>query len=241
MGLFPTSAAKRFLDTATTEDIYASSKVLLSGLFQAMQARTIYFRYGMHPTMRELMKQGLHHAGMRRFGGGGVLSSGDDEESTSGDERVATESIDVAVETCARRLAKLAEIPHISRGISFGIDTEPASPATTWHIFLHRGPLPQLDVELASAKSFHQFDGWRDNFIKTHCAHIAHSIGSGDNIALSLKRKTLFPNSTGNSGAEAVNAGRQLRRFCAEAWQKQTGNSDNLAKCLPGNGDVGAL
>jgi len=65
MGVFPISAAKRFLDTTTAEDICASAKALLSGLFSAMQAKTIYFKYGMQPRMRELMAQGLHDPSTR--------------------------------------------------------------------------------------------------------------------------------------------------------------------------------
>lgn len=228
MGLFPISVAKRFLDTAATEDIYASAKTLLSGLFCAMQAKTIYFKYGMHPKMRELMAQGLYHAGMRRLGGGetALYQSGDDDESLSGESRVVCESIEDAAETCATRLAKLPEIPRVTRGISFGIDVEATNPGTTWHIFLHRGPLPMLDVEILSAPDFHFSDGWQDALLKSRCAHVGRSKGSGDNVVLSLKRRKLFPQSRGNSSPEAVSAGQQLRKVCRQAWQKQAGELD---------------
>jgi hypothetical protein len=235
MGLFPISVAKRFLDTAGTEDIYASAKTLLSGLFSVMQAKTIYFKYGMHPMMRDLMARGLHDAGMRRLGAGGTVlySSDDDDESTIGEHRVVGKSVDAAVETCATRLAKLSEIPRVSRGISFGIDVEATNPDTTWHIFLHRGPLPLLDTELSNAPGFHPPDGWQDAFLKSHCAHVVRSQGSGDNVVLSLKRRKLFSHSRGNSSAEAVGAGQQLRKVCREVWQKQAGERDTLAESSP--------
>jgi hypothetical protein len=130
MVLLLISPAKRFLDTANPEDIYAATKLLLSGFLQVMQAKTIYFKYGMHPMMRDLMARNLHHAGSQRLGFGGslVYSADDDDQSTSGEPRVVAESVDVAVETCAKRLANLPEIPSISRGVSFGIDVEPSGP-----------------------------------------------------------------------------------------------------------------
>src|ERR1700722_19912881 len=133
LGLFPISAAKRFLDTTTTEDIDASSKALLSGLFNAMQAKTIYFKYGMHPKMRELMAKGLHDPSTRRLGGGGtaLYRSGDDDESLSGESRVVCESVEDAAEICATRLAKLPEFLRVPRGISFGIEVEAPSPDPT--------------------------------------------------------------------------------------------------------------
>ena len=231
MGLFPVSAAKRFLDTDSTEDIYVAAKALFSGFLQVMQAKTIYFKYGMHPIIRDLMMQGLHHAGMERFGAGGNLlsSSDDDDESTRGEPRIVSESIDVAIETCATRLAKLPEIPGVSRGISFGIDVEPSGPDTSWNVTLHRGPLPLLEIELSNATGFHPPDGWRDALIDSHCAHVVRfAKGSGDNVVLALKRTKLFPYSKGSSSVKAMGAGRQLRKLCREAWQKQTGDCDTL-------------
>jgi hypothetical protein len=227
MGLVQVSPAERFLDTSSSEEIYASSKALLSGFLQVMQARTIYFKYGMHPMMRDLMRS----AGTRRFGPGGISldSTDDDDETTRGEPRVVAESVDIAIEFCSRRLAKLPEIPYVSRGISFGIDVEPSGPNTSWKLILHRGPLPLLQIELGSVSGFHPPSGWRDALTNRHCAHVIQSkIGSGDNVFLSLKRTALFPYSKGNSSAEAVSAGGQLRILCGEAWQMQTGTSSTL-------------
>jgi hypothetical protein len=231
MGLFPISPAKRFLDTTKTEDIYVASKLLMSGFLQVMQAKTIYFRYGIHPRMRGMLAPSLHQAGTQRFGSGGslLLSADDDDESTSGEPRVVAESVDGAVETCATRLAKLPEISHVSRGISFGIDVKPSGPDTSWTLVLHRGPLPLLEIELSNMPGFHPPEGWGDALINTRCAHVVRStMGSGDNVLLLLKRTALFPYSKGNSRPHAVAAGQQLRRLCRGAWQKQTGSADTL-------------
>jgi hypothetical protein len=231
MGLFSISPAKRFLDATNPEDIYVAGKLLLSGFLQVMQAKTIYFKYGMHPIMRDMIARSLHQAGTHRFGSGGslLLSADDDDESTSGEPRVIAESIERAVETCATRLAKLPEIPHVSRGISFGIDVEPTGPDTAWSMVLHRGPLPLLEIELSNMPGFHPPKGWRDALIKTRCAHVVRSAtGSGDNVLVLLKRNALFPYSKGNSLPHAVAAGQQLRKLCRETWLKQTGSADTL-------------
>ena len=54
-GLLSISPAVRFLDTTDPQDIYVASKLLLSGFLQIMQAKTIYFKYGMHPVMRDML------------------------------------------------------------------------------------------------------------------------------------------------------------------------------------------
>jgi hypothetical protein len=233
MGLFPISPAQRFLDTTKPEDIYIAGKLLLSGFLQVMQAKTIYFKYGMHPMMRGMIARSLHQAGTQRFGASGslLLTADNDDESTSGEPRVVAESVDGAVEACSTRLAKLPEIPHVSRGISFGIDVEPSGPDTTWMLVLHRGPLPLLEIKLSNTPGFHPPEGWRDDLINTHCAHVVRStMGSGDNVLVLLKRTALFPYSKGNSRPHAVAAGQQLRMLCREAWQKQTGSADTLYK-----------
>lgn len=49
---------QRFLESASSEDVFAGTKLLVSGFLHAMQARSIHFKYGMHPVMRELAKRG---------------------------------------------------------------------------------------------------------------------------------------------------------------------------------------
>ncbi|HKT47167.1 MAG TPA: hypothetical protein VJP87_06540 [Candidatus Acidoferrales bacterium] len=232
MGLVAISPAKRFLDSTNPEDIYASTKLLLSGFLHVMQGKTVYFKYGMHHIMRDLAMRNLHRAGTERFGSGGtLLVSDDDEESTSGESRIVAESVDAAVETCATRLAKLPEIPRVSRGISFGIDSEPSGPDRSWSVVLHRGPLPLLQIERSSMSGFHPPSGWQDALINSHCAHVVQStLGSGHNVLMLLKRTTLFPYSKGNSSPQSVAAGQQLRRLCREAWQQQSGSSETLYK-----------
>jgi hypothetical protein len=235
MGLFSISPGKRFLDVATNEHVYAATKVLVSGFLHAMQAQNVHFVYGMHPQMRELAQKGaMGGAASQRFGAGGLLESiGSDEGTKQGDRRVVAESWETAAETCASRMSKLQEIPGVSRGISFGIDTEPSGPKTSWSLAFHRGPLPLLEIELSDHLGFHPPQTFRNSMIQSKCAHIVNGAkgpiaGGGDHIFLMLKRFKLFPYSKGNSSSEVVAAGQRLRRLCREVWQKLSGDLETL-------------
>jgi hypothetical protein len=234
MGLFSISPGKRFLDGATNEHVYAATTALVSGFLHAMQAQNVHFVYGMYPQMRELAQKGaMGAADSQRFGAGGLLESiGSDKGTKQGDHRVIVESWETAVETCASRMSKLPEIPGVSRGISFGIDTEPSGPKTGWSVAFHRGPLPLLEIGLSDITGFHPPQRWVDSMVESKAAHIIwgkHSyLGGGDHLFLMLKRFKLFPYSKGNSSSEVVAAGQRLRRLCREVWQKLSGDPETL-------------
>jgi hypothetical protein len=238
MGLFPISPVKRFLDSANSEDVYTGVQLLVSGFFQAMQAQQIYFKYGMHPLAREMMrKYGIPGGKTERFGAGGRLLSsvGDDEEVGGGDERIVVESAETAVETCASRMAKLENIPGVSRGIAFGLGSIPNNPASSWSIVLHRGPLPLVEIELSEMNGFHPPSTFRDVVVQGKFAHVFtgskfRTSGGGDQLFLMLKRWKLFNHSRGNAGNDSVAAGKLLRNACREVWQKQTGDADALSE-----------
>jgi hypothetical protein len=228
---------QRFLDSASSEHVHAGTKLLVSGFLRAMQAENIYFKYGMHPLMPELMMKGaVGRFDSQRIGAGGLLSAiGDDEEMGGGDERVVVEPVEVAVETCAIRMSKLLAIPGVSRGISFGMDRKPEGPNSCWSIVLHRGPLPLLQIELSDITRFRPPKQWVDSVIESNCAHVISrkggpSLGGGDHLFLWLKRYKLFPYSKGNASTEAVTAGQRLRKWCRKVWQEQGGSAETLYK-----------
>lgn len=178
--------------------------------------------------MRELTKMGgLTGADSELLGGGGNLLSriGDDEEMGGGERRIVKEPSDIAVETFAARMAKLRMIPGVSRGISFGIDHDPDGPRSSWSVVLHRGPLPLLAIELSDVTGFQPPRSWLGSIVHSDCAHVVHRKGSysgtGDQLFLIMKRRSLFPYSKGNAGVDAVAAGRQLRDLCGEVWRRQ--------------------
>lgn len=238
MGLFSITPVQRFLDSASSEHVYTGTKVLVSGFLQAMQAENIYFKYGMHPLMRELAaKSAIHVADRQTLGAGGNLLSsiGDDAEMGGGDERVAVEPVEAAVETCAIRMSKLHPIPKVSRGISFGIDRKPEGPNSRWSIVLHRGPLPLLAIELSDITGFRPPKPWLDSVVESKCAHMIHVksgryLGGGDHLFLMLKRYKLFPYSKGDESSEAVTAAQRLMGWCREVWQEQSGNAESLCE-----------
>lgn len=57
-----------------------------------------------------------------------------------------------AVGECSRRLAALKPIPRGSRGIFFDLDKDKKQ-ESHWSLFLHRGPLPMLDLEIEMSLS----------------------------------------------------------------------------------------
>src|SRR5215472_2636042 len=238
MGLFSIAPVQRFLDSASSEHVYSGTKLLLSGFLPAMRAQNVYFKYGMHPLMRELMMKGASgRFDSQTIGAGGHLLSsvGDNEEMGGGDERIVVEPLETAVETCAIRMSKLREIPKVSRGISFGIDRKPEGPNSSWSIVLHTGPLPVLQIELSDITGFRPPKQWMDQVVESNCAHVisrkgGSSLGGGDHLFLRLKRYKLFPYSKGNAETEAVTAGQRLRKWCCEAWQEQSGSAESLYK-----------
>jgi hypothetical protein len=54
--------------------------------------------------------------------------------------------------------------------------------------------------------------------------------GAGGHIYLLKKRQDLFPFSKGDSGEEAIKAGRRLRDLCHIVWRRQRGNKAGLCK-----------
>ena len=236
MALFSIAPVKRFLDSASSEHVYAGAELLVSGFLRAMQAKNVYFKYGMHPLMRELVLKGAFgRADSQGIGAGGKLlfSIGDDEEMGGGDQRVVVEPVETAVETCAARMSKLRPIAKVSRGISFGIDRKPEGPNSSWSVVLHRGPLPLLEIELSDITGFRPPKPWLNSVVESKCAHVigrtsGSYLGGGNNLFLMLKRRKLFPYSKGDSSREAVAAGQGLRKWCREIWQEQTGNAESL-------------
>lgn len=236
MGLFSIAPVQRFLDSASSEHVYAGTKLLVSGFLGAMQAENIHLKYGTHPLMRDLAAKGaLGSFDSQRIGAGGDLLSsiGDDGEMGGGDERVVVEPVAIAVETCATRMSKLRPIPKVSRGISFGIDREPDGPNSRWSVVLHRGPLPFLAIELSDITGFQQPRQWLNSVIEGNCAHVicrkgGSYSGGGDHLFLMLKRYKLFPYSKGDASSEAVTAGQRLRKWCREIWQEQSGIVESL-------------
>lgn len=236
MGLFSIAPAQQFLDSASSQYVYAGTKLMVSGFLRAMQAENVYFKYGMHPLMRELMMKGAFgRADSQGIAVGGKLlfSIGDDEEIGGGDERVVVEPVETAVETCATRMSRLRPIPKVSRGISFGIDRKPEGPKSRWSVVLHCGPLPLLAIELSDITGFRPPKPWLNSVVESKCAHVIQGesgryLGGGDHLFLVLKRYKLFPFSKGDANSEAVTAGQRLRKWCREVWQEQSGNAESL-------------
>jgi len=122
-----------------------------------------------------------------------------------------------AIGECSRRMAELKPAPNASRGISFGLDGD-ANTKSDWDLFLHRGPLPILDLTTLTDSGFRPNSGWGTRLIENETADVFCDekgyLGNQHSIYLLLKLQRLFPFSTGKSTPEAVAAGLELRRAC---------------------------
>lgn len=134
--------------------------------------------------------------------------------------------IEEAVGQCCLRMAQAPQRPNLSSGIVFGMDKEPNSPRTAWELWLHRGPLPLLELCISDGIGFKPPRGWAQPLLSDGAAHVLWVSGKGyvggaDYLYLLLKRQKLFPYSKGDSGEGAVAAGQQLRQLCSQVWSKQ--------------------
>lgn len=217
MGLVSICPARRFLDDMGIEDVRIAARVLVSAFFHAMQTKSVYLKSGISPRIKALAEAAS---------GIPVLSFGDEGETRIGGPKWSVVPVEVAVEQCSVRMTQLQELPAASGGISFGLDREPNSPRTGWSLWLHRGPLPLLEIELSDLSGFKPAPGWMGSLLASGAAHVLSDgrrfIGEADDLYLLLKRQKLFPYSGGPSTGTALSAGRQLRRMCRNVWLKES-------------------
>ena len=215
--MFSQCPASRFLDDASKSCVEEGTRILLSKFFDVMCARTVHLQSGI---------SSLIEAHVRATTGISLseLSKADGRElAPSKTDVLPTEE---AIGQCCSRLAQAPQLPHISAGITFGMDEAPSSPKTAWGLSFHRGPLPLLEVCISDGTGFKPPSGWAEPLIGSEAAHVLWISGKGyvgraDHLYLRLKRQKVFPDSRGDSNDEAVRAGQHLRRLCQEVWSKQ--------------------
>lgn len=148
--------------------------------------------------------------------------------SPTGTSKTNIFQMEEAVNQCCVRMLEALQPHGVSGGVSFGLDEEADSPKSGWRLWLHRGPLPLLEIELPDRTGFKPPPEWRKSLISSGAAHVICTggngyLGSADHLYLLLKRQKLFPYSKGDSGEGAVAAGQHLRLLCGEIWSKQGG------------------
>ena len=200
------------------EHVQGGARVLLGAFLEAMRTQAVYVGSGMSRRIRALAEAAT---------GIPVLALGDDAENQTGRPKPNVFPVKVAVEECSARMTQLQELPDASGGISFGMDGEPNSPKRGWSLWLHRGPLPLLEIELSDRNGFKPPPGWQECLLSGGATHVLTD-GSGyrggaDHLYLLLKRQKVFPWSKGDSSEGAVAAGQRLRRLCQEVWSKESG------------------
>jgi len=133
-------------------------------------------------------------------------------------------------------MAALKPLPNGSRGISFALEGDSTS-KSDWSLFLHRGPLPLLDLGTLVNGGFDPAPGWGIRLIERDTGDVfcdsTGYFGSEHHIYLLLKQQRLFRRSVGQSAPEAVAAGLELRRACLKV-SAQASDQTPKRYLLPG-------
>lgn len=219
MGLFSQHPAARFLSDTSRDSVEEGTSALLSGFFDVMDVRAVHLQLGVSPLIEAHVKAAT---GMSLA----ELLQADGREPDPFSTKVFPRG--EAVGQCCRRMLQTPQLPSISAGIAFGLDQEPDSPRTTWGLWLHRGPLPVLELCISDGTGFKPPGGWAESLISTEAAHVVWMSGKGymgrpDYLYLWLKRRKLFPHSKGYSSSTAIEAGQRLRQLCQGVRSERNG------------------
>jgi hypothetical protein len=122
-----------------------------------------------------------------------------------------------AIGVCSLGMADLKPLRNGSRGISFALEQD-GKGKSDWELFLHRGPLPLLDLSTLVNGGFDPAPGWgagliNEGTVDVFCDSTGY-FGGQHHIYLLFKQRRLFPYSLAQSAPEAVAAGLELRRVC---------------------------
>ena len=221
MALFSLSPAYRFIDGP--DSVESNARTLLAGFLEAMGAQTVHLESspsrGMKATLERLLPPDALNGltGWDERGGTKVLP--------------AKDSVDV----CSALMKDFPQIPNVSGGVSFGINGDATSPGDRWHIMLHRGPLPLLEITISDSARFAPSAGWEAILVNSKSAHVictsrSQYLGMPANIYLLQKRQRLFPHSRGKSTDDAAESGLRLRHLCYEAWAQQKAKHTDLGE-----------
>jgi hypothetical protein len=221
LALFSLSPVYRFIDGLG--NVESNARILLAGFLEAMGARTMHLESAPSQGIKARLERLLPPDALNGLTGWG--------------ERGETKVLPAkdSVEVCSALVKEFPQIPNVSGGVSFGINEDANSPGNRWHIMLHRGPLPLLEITISDSARFAPPAGWETILVNSKSAHIictSHSqyLGMPANIYLLQKRQKLFPYSRGKSTDDAVESGLRLRRLCYEAWAQQKARHTDLCE-----------
>jgi hypothetical protein len=209
------------------DQVESNARILLAAFFEAMGAQTVYLS-STSPAMKATVERLLPSDVLSALNGWG-----------ENQEKEFLPAKD-AVGVCSARVKDFPQIPNVSGGVSFGINEAPTSPGNRWHVMLHRGPLPLLEIEISDGTHFAPPAGWEEVLINTKSAQVVWTshkkyLGMPANIYLLRKRQELFPHSKGKSTEDAVKSGLRLRRLCYDTWAQQKNKETDLCE-LPSRG-----
>jgi hypothetical protein len=243
MGLFPQCTIHRFLDDPTGGGLEGEIRMFLGAFFEATRARTAQRFSGAYPISeatarfpRWLIRPEEIPEDERMVGIDRDLYA-----RAANDERYSKTTREYFAHLAQGHDSLAIGAGTASTGMSFGLDKE-SNPRSWWNLNLYRGPLPVLELLSYHGYDFKPRGGWeRSLFANGEAVHVLwmdartgvgvkRYWGDGGDIYLLQKRQNLLPFSKGDSGEEAVKAGRRLRDLCRIVWRRQRGNKAGLYK-----------
>ncbi|MGA2603559.1 MAG: hypothetical protein ABSG14_04965 [Verrucomicrobiia bacterium] len=243
MGLLPQCTIHKFLDDPTGAGLEGEIRMFLGAFFEATRARTAQRFAGAYliseATARfprwlirpEEIPEDERMVGIDR----------DLYARAANDERYSKATREYFAHLAQGHSSLAIGAGTVSGGMSFGLDKE-SNRRSWWDLNLYRGPLPILELLSYHGYDFKPLGGWeRSLFANGEAVHVLwmdaragagvkRYWGAGGNIYLLKKRQDLLPVSKGDSGEEAIKAGRRLRDLCRIVWRRQRGNKAGLYK-----------
>ena len=241
MGLVPQCTIHKFLDDPTAEGIERAVRMLLGAFFAATRAKTAQRFSGTFSTSeamtnfpRWLIRPEEIPEDERMVGiDKGLYARAAD------DQRYSKATREYFAHLAQGHPSLAISAGTVSAGMSFGIGNE-SNPRGWWNLTVHRGPFPLLELLSYHGYDFKPPSGWEESlFADREAVHVLmidaragvgvkRYRGAGHYIYLLRKREHLFLFSRGDSGEEAIKAGRRLCDLCHTVWKRQRGNKANL-------------
>ena len=243
MGLFPQCAIHKFLNDPTAEGVEHEVRMLLGAFFAATRAKTAQRFSGTFSTSeavakfpRWLIRPEEIPEDERMVGIDKDLYAG-----AADDPRYSKATREYFSHLAQGHPSLAVSAGTVPAGMSFGIGNE-SNPRSWWNLTVYSGPLPLLELLTYHGYDFKPPGGWEDSlFANREAVHVLlmdtrtrmgakRYWGAGHYMYLMSKRQNLFPFSQGDSGEEAIKAGRRLRDLWQIVWKRQRGNKTGLCK-----------
>ncbi|HSY73842.1 MAG TPA: hypothetical protein VK810_00085, partial [Dongiaceae bacterium] len=175
MGLFPQCKVYRFIDNLTEDQIENEARKLLSAFFETMGVRTVQHFSGSYSVNDAVDKFPLlltrpNQAKLKKSAP--EFPSRETYRRASEDEKYPQRTRDFFAQMAEGKTTMRIDGSGISTGLSFHIDKNENEYKSPWDLYLHRSPLPLLEMEICHGYKFKPTQGWNDAMLNNSAAHV---------------------------------------------------------------------